>query len=305
MELHANFVQMCNSPDYFVSLHDALPKMPPSTTNYPPEAFELYEHFPKYPTSGSRADQLAFISDMLDEEPPFPKEVHDLWCNFYDEYPMFAPQQHKENQMVRAMRTWKSGPPRRRTTCEIERIQRKVEDGADAVELIRPDFERIPDFERKLAGLIESCVEHKQVSSLELQVCGGVNQSLHFLDLHLLFQGTPLGAMEGRAFRAVVKLVRAMRNNGRRINFIGLTGTMLSNQDASELASALNSLADRDATSASQESQEIPDSTETLEILQVSLSAEARAELKAASARSGVNVLLSRVNGPALATPVY
>ena len=88
-------------------------------------------------------------------------------------------------------------------------------------------------------------------------------------NLHLLFQGTPLGTMEGRAFSAVVKLVRAMRNNGRRINFIGLTGTMLSNQDASELASALNSLADREATSASQESQEIPDSTETLEILKV------------------------------------
>ena len=125
-------------------------------------------------------------------------------------------------------------------------------------------------------------------------------------NLHLSLQGTPLGAMEGQAFRAVVNLVRAMRDNGRRINFIGLTGTMLSNDDASALAAALNSLADRDAGSlASQESQEIPESAETLEILQVSLSAEARAELKAASARSGVNVLLSRVNGPALATPVY
>jgi len=65
----------------------------------------LYEHFPRYPTTGSRADQLAFISDMLDEEPPFPKEVHDLWCNFYDEYPIFASLEHRENQMVRAMST--------------------------------------------------------------------------------------------------------------------------------------------------------------------------------------------------------
>ena len=105
--------------------------------------------------------------------------------------------------------------------------------------------------------------------------------------------------MEGRAFRAVVRLVRAMRDNGRRIDFIGLTGTMLSNDDASTLASALNSLADRDATPASQER------AETLEILQVPLSANARAELAAASARSGVNVLMSRVNGPALATPAY
>ena len=116
--------------------------------------------------------------------------------------------------------------------------------------------------------------------------------------------------MEGQAFRAVVKLVRAMRDNGRHIIFICLTGTMLSNNDASALASALNSLADRGGgSSASKESKEIPESAETLEILQVSLSAEpaaeARAELKAASERSGVNVLLSRVNGPALATPVY
>ena len=105
--------------------------------------------------------------------------------------------------------------------------------------------------------------------------------------------------MEGAAFRAVVRLVRAMRCNGRRINFIGLTGTMISNENALALASALNSLADRDATRPRE------DRAQTLEILQVPLSAAARDELIAASARSGVNVLLSRVNGPALATPAY
>jgi hypothetical protein len=75
----------------------------------------------------------------------------------------------------------------------VRAFSRKVEDGADAVELISPDFERIPDFEGKLAGLIESIVEHKQVSSVELQVCGAVNQYLHFLDrqLTLTFPGNP------------------------------------------------------------------------------------------------------------------
>ena len=101
--------------------------------------------------------------------------------------------------------------------------------------------------------------------------------------------------MEGRAFCAVVRLVRVRRDNGRRINFIGLTGTMLSNDDASALASALDSLAD----------SAVPESAESLEILQVQQSTSAREELKAASARSGVKVLLSRANGPALATPVY
>ena len=93
-------------------------------------------------------------------------------------------------------------------------------------------------------------------------------------------------------------MVRVMRDNGRRIDFICLTGTMISDGDASALVSALNSLADRDATRPSE------DSAQTLEILQVPLSAAARDELIAASARSGVNVLLSRVNRPALASSV-
>ena len=93
-------------------------------------------------------------------------------------------------------------------------------------------------------------------------------------------------------------MVRAMRDNGRRIDFICLTGTMISDGDASALVSALNSLADRDATHASKES------AQTLEILQIPLSAAARAELREASERSGVSVLLSRVNGPALASSV-
>ena len=99
--------------------------MPPRTAvpaEYPPEAFELFAHFPKYPTSGSRADQLAFIADMLDEEPPFPKEVHDLWCNNYDEYPVCAPKEKQEDLVVRTMRKWRLGPVkelRRRVACEI------------------------------------------------------------------------------------------------------------------------------------------------------------------------------------------
>ena len=61
------------------------------------------------------------------------------------------------------------------SSCAIEVLKRKVAYGATAVQLIRPDFERIPDFERKLTDLIESCVEHEQVSSLELQVCASVH----------------------------------------------------------------------------------------------------------------------------------
>jgi len=183
--------------------------MPPrkaSTAHITPEAFVLYSHFPKYPSSGSRDDQLAFITDMLDEEPPFPNEVHDLWRQYYDEYPICAPKKHQEDIMVRTMSMWRLGPEtrekrketcamehRRRSACELEILKRKVADGAQAVQLIHPDFERIPDFERKLAGLIESCVEHPQVSSLELQVCCDFYRSFKFIDcqLTLMFPGNP------------------------------------------------------------------------------------------------------------------
>ena len=169
--------------------------MPPrkaESARYPPEAFELYERFPKYPTSGSRDEQVAFIADMLDEEPPFPKEEHDLWMKFHDEYPAFVPEKQQEEYMVFTMRTWRYGlapkPWRGRKDCTIEILKRRVAQGAEDVQLIRPDFERISNFETKLADLIDAC---EQVSSVELQVCGGVYQSLEFLDrqLTLIFAG--------------------------------------------------------------------------------------------------------------------
>ena len=161
---------MRNSSDLFFFLHVDLHKMPPrkaESARYPPEAFELFARFPKYPTSGSRDDQLAFIADMLDEEPPFPKDVHELWINFYDECPICAPKQHQEDFLVRTMRTWRLGPVkelRHRSPCEIEVLKRKVAEGAEAVQLIRPDFERISNFETKLADLIDACVEQARAS---------------------------------------------------------------------------------------------------------------------------------------------
>jgi len=128
--------------------------------------------------------------------------------------------------------------------------------------------------ETKLANLIDSCVEHEQASSVELQVCGGVFRSLEFLErqLTLIFAGNPswrYGGSESGVPRRGIWFGRWSR-----INFIGLTGTMLSNDDASALASALNFLADRaaapasrEATLASQERQDIPRIAETCSVL--------------------------------------
>ena len=140
---------------------------------YPQGAFDLFRNFPNYPTSGSRDDQLAFIADQINEKPPFPQDVHALWKNYFEDMPLFADKEHQESLMVATMLQWSEGSRRKRDKTkisELEVLQRRVAHGAEAVQLIRPDFERIPNFESRLTKLIDTCVEHKQVSSVELQV---------------------------------------------------------------------------------------------------------------------------------------
>ena len=77
------------------------------------------------------------------------------------------------------------------------------------------------------------------------------------------------------ALRAIVTFVREMRNNWRKIDFL--------------IIDALRCLPARDPAF----------EPETLDMLQIALSAETRHELKAAAKCSGVTVLLSRPDGPA------
>ncbi len=87
----------------------------------------------------------------------------------------------------------------------------------------------------KLVDLINVCIEHPQVRSLELQV-SEIQHPLHaeieinFFGCH--WQGTPLGAMGGLACAAVVHLVCVMRSNGSRLDFLALTGPMLGDGQA-------------------------------------------------------------------------
>ncbi len=98
--------------------------------------------------------------------------------------------------------------------------------------------------------------------------------------------------MGGLACAAIVHLVRVMRSNGRRLDFlpVGLTGTMLSDGEARLLADALNALPARDPAA----------KAETIELKQVHLSEPVRDQLTKAGTRAGVDDLLSQVNGPAL-----
>ena len=96
--------------------------------------------------------------------------------------------------------------------------------------------------------------------------------------------------MGGLACAAVMNLVRVMRSDGSRIDFLGLTGSMLGDGEARLLADALNALSARKPAA----------EAETIELLQVLLSEPVREQLTTVGKRAGVNVLLSRSNGPAL-----
>ena len=95
---------------------------------------------------------------------------------------------------------------------------------------------------------------------------------------------------DGLTWRAIVTLVREMRDHGR-VDFIGLTRTGLVDADFEELATALESL-----PAPSQGGR----SPEVLELLRMDASADVRRRLVKAGEDAGVKVLMSRVGGPAL-----
>ena len=92
------------------------------------------------------------------------------------------------------------------------------------------------------------------------------------------------------AIHSLYDLIRNMRTYGRRILFISLTNALLTDVQATLITAMVYNLrALRD--------EEKP---ETLEMLRMAFKSETRRELQEAAKRSGVNVLLSDPNGPAL-----
>ena len=121
--------------------------------------------------------------------------------------------------------------------------------GSQAVQLIRPDGES-GDLDMDVEQLIDSCIEHPHVCSVELQVrdiC--CYPSTKAITETFIAQGTPIGAMGGLALTALLRPIRTMRTDGRRLDFLGLMGTMLSDGAVSMIAGALNTPQARDPAS--------------------------------------------------------
>ena len=92
------------------------------------------------------------------------------------------------------------------------------------------------------------------------------------------------------AIHKLYDLIRIMRTPRRRICFIGLTNTLLDDAQAKMIALVVYNL------------RPLPrdEEPETLEMLRMAFKPETRRELQEAAQRSGVKVLLSDPNGPAL-----
>ena len=95
------------------------------------------------------------------------------------------------------------------------------------------------------------------------------------------------------AIHSLYDLIRNMRTYGRRILFISLTNTLLTDVQATLIAAMVYNLR-------ALRGDEKP---ETLEMLRMAFKPETRRELQKAAKRSGINVLLSYPNGPALRGP--
>ena len=98
--------------------------------------------------------------------------------------------------------------------------------------------------------------------------------------------------MDLLAFNTLGLLVREMRRNGRRLDFVGLSNTLLTDSHVSflDLIGVLESLPRSPA-----DSQKRP----ALEIKQTTLSAPVRERLMVAGNHAGLNARLSAPSGPA------
>lgn len=90
------------------------------------------------------------------------------------------------------------------------------------------------------------------------------------------------------SFGAITKLLRA-----RHIQFLGLTATELDDFDGNCLAAAL-------AAAPLRVDGQIPSKPEILDLTRIAFAPETRARLLEAGEKSGVRVVLSRADGPAL-----
>ena len=161
--------------------------------------------------------------------------------------------------------------PRRSKPSKIEDELQRALLGQRKIQLINPVLEEDMDIKIARAADITRLYEH--VRTLELQ-------------------GTDVRSLggDGLAWRAIVTLVREMRDHNGGVDFIGLTRTGLMNADFEELATALESLPAPNQCGMQ----------EVLELLQMNLSADVRRCLAKAGEDAGVDVRMSRVGGPAL-----
>jgi len=179
------------------------------------------------------------------------------------------------------------------TNARVRRQLEKVVNGGDSIKFQSPGPGA--NLEGQVELLIQAAEHFPQVKSIELQAIS----TLFYLIMSILIpfvsvQGVLIGDMPA-AFQAVLDFVMYMRNGGRKLKFLGLNATSLSDYQGQLLANMIGTLG---PTKLDREEWE------KIELDRIAFSEPTRPALKVqvkdAGDRNGVNVILSRERWPAL-----
>jgi len=175
------------------------------------------------------------------------------------------------------------------TNARVRRQLEKVVNGSDSITFQSPGPGA--NLEGQVELLIQAAENFPQVKSIELQAISTLFHLIVWILIPFVsVQGVLIGDMPA-AFQAVLDFVMCMRNGGRKVKFLGLSATSLSDYQGRLLANMIGTLG---PTKLDREEWE------KIELHRIAFSEPTRAALKDAGDRNGVNVILSRERGPAL-----
>ena len=154
--------------------------------------FNFWRTHDNWPMMGGPECQLAFIL-------AYARKQREEYCSIFinndhsepdeNDLPLRFAKMIKRRKKIDAITTIAPRPKRPKKNCPFDIELRRVQDGAESVQLICPGN----NMECKVVALLEAVSFHGQVSSLELQVCARCPQA----DACVFGREIPLGQCLG------------------------------------------------------------------------------------------------------------
>ena len=267
-------------------------RKPPRTRiihNLPSYSAQCKKFFAESKTAGKKSQ--VSTSDSDDDVPIFNFEIPKSDSLADDDVQIFGKKQDDEQNKPPSLSLLTAKPPALAASREIRRKIERIHQGETKVELINPQLDAgLTDLALDVEKLVQACIIWP-VTSLELQVSDSRLCRRSIKNDLSREQGTPLGAMDSRGLYTVGLFLQEINRTRRRIDFVGLSNTLLTEDNVFYLLGLLQCLNVPLPSAASQRRPRI-------EMLQTRLSATLREQLLAAGERAGIDILLSAPSGP-------